>query len=102
MASLLFDVIGRLYPKDQEFIKKKFLPTDTPQSVASKTKVSQHARTSTACYCCLKMLRLTFAKKRCEWQCNKTTYSETFCVFPLVKETKSVTMKIFPKKIFSF
>ena len=26
-------------------------------------------------------LRLTLAKKRCEWECNKTIISENFCVF---------------------
>ena len=30
-------------------------------------------------------LRLTLAKKRCEWECNKTIISETFCVFIFVK-----------------
>ena len=30
-------------------------------------------------------LRLTFAKKRCELECNKTIIYENFCVFPFVK-----------------
>ena len=30
-------------------------------------------------------LRLTLAKKRCEWECKKTIISENFCVFPFVK-----------------
>ena len=29
-------------------------------------------------------LRLTLAKKRCEWECNKTIIS-VFCVFPFAK-----------------
>ena len=40
-------------------------------------------------------LRLTVAKKRCEWECNKTIISETFCVFfPLVK-TSGYHLKVF-------
>ena len=30
-------------------------------------------------------LRLALAKKRCEYECNKTIISENFCVFPFVK-----------------
>ena len=29
--------------------------------------------------------KLTLGKKRCEWECNKTIISETFCVFSLVR-----------------
>ena len=35
-------------------------------------------------------LRLTLAKKRCEWECNKTIISENFCDFP----SKSVCFQI--------
>ena len=34
MTSLIFAVIGRLHPKDQELSTKKMLPTDTSQSVS--------------------------------------------------------------------
>ena len=30
-------------------------------------------------------LGLTLAKKRCEWECNKTIISENFCVFHLLR-----------------
>ena len=39
-------------------------------------------------------LRLTLAKKRCEWECNKTNFSENFCVFPFVK-TPGYRLKVF-------
>ena len=43
-------------------------------------------------------LRLTLAKKRCEWECNKTIISENFCVFPLVKASGYHT-KVFVFKL---
>ena len=39
-------------------------------------------------------LRLTLAKKRCEWECNKTIISENICVFPFVK-TSGYHFKVF-------
>ena len=39
-------------------------------------------------------LTLTLAKKRCEWECNKTIVSENFCVFPFVK-TSGYHLKVF-------
>ena len=39
-------------------------------------------------------LRLTLAKKRCEWECNKTLVSENFCVFLFVK-TCGYHLKVF-------
>ena len=43
-------------------------------------------------------LRLTSAKKRCEWECNKTIISENFCVFPFVK-TSGYRLKVFIFKL---
>ena len=43
-------------------------------------------------------LRLTLAKKRCEWKCNKTIISEIFCVFPFVK-TSGYHLKVFVFKL---
>ena len=43
-------------------------------------------------------LRLTLAKKRCEWECNKTIISENFCVFPFVK-TSGYHLKVFVFKL---
>ena len=43
-------------------------------------------------------LRLTLAKKRCEWECNKTIISETFSVFPFVK-TSGYHLKVFVFKL---
>ena len=39
-------------------------------------------------------LRLTLAKKRCKWECNKTIISENFCVFLFVK-TSGYHLKVF-------
>ena len=43
-------------------------------------------------------LRLTLAKKRCEWECNKTMISENFFVFPIVK-TSGHHLKVFVFKL---
>ena len=43
-------------------------------------------------------LRLTLAKKRYEWECNKTIISENFCVFPFVK-TSGYHRKVFVFKV---
>ena len=43
-------------------------------------------------------LRLTLAKKRCEWECNKTIISENFCVFPFFK-TSGYHLKVFVFKL---
>ena len=39
-------------------------------------------------------LRLTLAKKRCEWECNETIISENLCVFLFVK-TSGYHLKVF-------
>ena len=43
-------------------------------------------------------LRLTLAKKRCKWECNKTISSENVCVFPFVK-TSDYYLKVFAFKL---
>ena len=43
-------------------------------------------------------LRLTLAKKRCEWECNKAIISETFCFFLSVK-TSGYHLKVFVFKL---
>ena len=43
-------------------------------------------------------LRLTLAKKRCEWERNKTGISENLCVFPIVK-TSGYHLKVFVFKL---
>ena len=44
------------------------------------------------------IFRLTLAKKRYEWECNKTIISENFCVFPFVK-TCGYHLKVFVFKL---
>ena len=43
-------------------------------------------------------LRLTLAKKRYEWECNKTIISENFCIFPFVK-TSGYHLNVFVFKL---
>ena len=43
-------------------------------------------------------LRLTLAKKRCEWECNKTIISENFCDFSFVK-TSGYHLKVLVFKL---
>ena len=43
-------------------------------------------------------LSLTWATKRCEWECNKTIISENFCVFPFAK-TSGYHLKVFVFKL---
>ena len=79
-------------------IKIFLLPTDTPQSVTQKKK------SITTCADVIRLLlmfgnlRLTLAKKRCKWECNKTIISENFCVFPFVK-TSAYHLKVFVFKL---
>ena len=42
-------------------------------------------------------LRLTLAKKRCEWECNKSIISKNYCVFPFVKRS-GYHLKVFVVK----
>ena len=44
------------------------------------------------------ILRLTLAKKRSEWECNKTIISENFSVLPFVK-TSGYNLKVFVFKL---
>ena len=43
-------------------------------------------------------LRLTLAKKSCEWECNKMIISENFCIFPFVKRS-GYHLKVFVFKL---
>ena len=84
MTSLIFGVIGRLYPKDQEqsifFVANRYslISCIKHQSIATCADV-------TRLLLMFENLRLTLAKKRCKWECNKTIISENVCVFPFVK-----------------
>ena len=43
-------------------------------------------------------LRLTLAKKRCEWECSKTVISENICAFSFVK-TYDYQLNVFVFKL---
>ena len=93
MTSLIFNVNGCLYPKDQAksnlFIANRYssISCIKDKSVATYANV-------TRLLLVFKNLTLTLAKKRCEWECNKTVISENFRVFPFVK-TSGYHLKVF-------
>ena len=74
-----FDVIGRLYAKDQE--QSVFFIANRYSSISCiKDKSIATCADVTRLLLMFENLRLTLAKKRCEWECNKTIISD-FCVF---------------------
>ena len=73
------------------------LPTDTPYSCIKDKNIMTCANV-TCLLLLFENLRLTLAKKRCEWECNKTIISETFCVLPLGK-TSGYHLKVFVFKL---
>ena len=88
-----FDVIGHLYPKDQEL---SFFFVANRYSSISRIKDKSIATCADVTHLLLMFenLRLTLAKKRCEWECYNTIISETCCVFPFVK-TSGYHLKVF-------
>ena len=95
MTSLIFDVIGCLYPKDHEclFVANRYSSTN-----CIKDKSIWTCADVTHLFLMFENLRLTLAKKRCECECNKTIISENFCVFPFVK-TLGFYLKVFAFKL---
>ena len=73
MTSLIFDVIGSLYSKDNQnlFVANRY----SSISYIKDKNIATRADVTT----------LTLAKKRCGWECNKTISSKNFCVFTFVK-----------------
>ena len=93
MTSLIFNVNGHLYPKDQE--ESKYFIANRYSSISCiKDKSIATCADVTRPLLMFESLTLTFAKKRCEWECNKTIISENFCVFPFVK-TPGYHLKVF-------
>ena len=81
---MIFDVIGRLYPRDQ-VQSKSFIANKYSLVSCIKDKSIATCADVTRLLFMFENLRLTLAKKRCEWDSNKTIISENFCVFPFVK-----------------
>ena len=97
MTSLIFDVIDRLYPEEQE--NQNFFVANRYSSISCiKDKSFATCADVTRLLLMFENLRLTLAKKRCEWECNKTIISENFCVFPFVK-TSGYHLKVFVFKL---
>ena len=96
-TSLLFDVLGRLFLRIRNnqniFIVNRYssISCIKDKSIATCANVVR-------LLLLFENLRLTLAKKRCEWECNKTIISETFCVFPFVK-TSGYHLKVFIFKL---
>ena len=97
MTPLIFDVIGRLYPKDHDnqniFVANRYssIRCMKDKSIATCADVIR-------LLLMFEILRLTLAKTRCEWGCNKTIISENFCVFHIVK-TSGYHLKVFVFKL---
>ena len=93
MTSLNFNVIGRIYPKypnnQNLFLTNRYSPISCIKDKSTVTYADV-----TRLLLMFENLRLTLAKKRCEWECNKTIISENFCVFPFVK-TSGYPLKVF-------
>ena len=83
--SLIFDVIGRLSPKDQAKSKSFFFANRYSSISCIKDKGIATCADVTRLLLMFENLNLTLAKKRREWECNKTIISEIFCVFQSVK-----------------
>ena len=97
MTSLIFNVIGRLYPKDQGKSKSFFA-----NRYSSISCIKDKSIATCADFILLLLmfehLRLTLAKKGCEWECNKMIISDNFCVFPFIK-TPGYHLKVFVFKL---
>ena len=97
MTSLIFDVIGHLYPKEQDnqniFVANRYssISCIKDKSIATCADVIR-------LLLMFENLRLTLAKKRCEWECNKTIISENFCAFSFVK-ISGYHLKVFVFKL---
>ena len=75
---------------------KIFLLPDTPQSVKEKTKVSSATCADvTRLLFMFENLRLTLAKKHCEWERNKTIISKTFVFFHLLRHLATTSKCLF-------
>ena len=98
MTSYLFDVIGRLYLKDQEYYQSLFYANRYSSICCIKDKSIVTCANFTCLLLLFENLRLTLAKKCCEWECSKTIISETFSVSPLVK-TSGYHLKVFVFKL---
>ena len=95
MTSLIFDVIGRYILGIRN--KKKIANRYSSISCIKNKGIATCADVIRLLLM-FENLRLTLAKKRCEWECNKTIISENFCIFPFVK-TYGYHLKLFGFKL---
>ena len=97
MTSLIFDVIAvyilRIRNDQNLFVANRYssISCIKDKSIATCEDV-------TRLLLVFENLRLTLAKKRCEWECNKAIISKNFCVFPFVK-TSGYHLKVFVFKL---
>ena len=97
MTSLLYDIIGRLYPKDQEYSKSFYCQQQILNQLLKRQKY-RNMRERHPSVIAVWKFKTEVNKERCKWECNKTIISETFCVFPLVK-TSGYHLKAFVLKL---
>ena len=97
MTSLIFDVIGvyilRIRNNQNRFVANRYSSISCIKGKSIATCVDV-----TRLLLMFENLRLRLAKKRCEWECNKTIIPENFCVFPFVK-TSGYHLKVFVFKL---
>ena len=96
MTSLLFDVIGRLYCKDQENSKSFLSPTNSSSISCIKDKSIASSVNVTRLLLLFENLRLALAKKRCECECKNDYFFNLMCFFHQLRH-----MATFSKCLFS-
>ena len=93
MTSLIFDVISRSCPKNQE-LSKYFIANRYSSISCIKDKSVATCADVARLLLIFENLTLTLAKERCEWDCSKAIISENFCVFHFCK-TSGYHLKMF-------
>ena len=97
MTSLIFDVIAIYIRRIRN--NQNIVVVNRYSSIRCiKDKSIATCKDVTRLLLMFENLRLTLAKKRCEWGCNKTIISENFCVFPFFK-TSGYQLKVFVFKL---
>ena len=81
MTPLLFDVIGRIYPKDREEPKTNYCQHILLNQMPKRQKYRDMRKRHPSVIAVRKFKTDVRKKKRCERECNKTIISITFVFF---------------------
>ena len=98
MTLLIFDVIQAVYTPRIGNNQNLFIANRYSSISCIKDKSVATCADVTCLFLMFENLTLTLAKKRCEWECNKTIVCKNFCVFPFVK-TSGYHLKVFVFKL---